>query len=173
MTQKEVTEAIFRFLEENKVPYRSFSHPKTDTLPEKLENDRRAGVENALHCKNLVLCNRQETRFFLLTMGFTQHFRTGPVSRQMASSRLSFAPDSFLEEVLYTHSGAVSPLELIFDTEKKITFFASTELQKAERITFHPADETITVVLEREDFFRLFLGKLGREAGFVTIEETE
>ena len=173
MTQKEVTQAIFAFLDGEGIPYRSFSHPKTDTLPEKLENDRAAGVENALHCKNLVLCNRQQTQYYLLTMGFTERFRTGPVSRQMASSRLSFAPDSFLEEVLCTHSGAVSPLELIFDTDKKITFFASRALLEAQRITFHPADETITVVLERDDFFGAFLPRLGREAGFVTIEETE
>ncbi len=173
MTKNEITETIFSYLRENGIPYRSYSHPKTDTLPEKLENDRRAGVENALHCKNLVLCNRQKTHFYLLTMGFTKRFSTGPVSRQMASSRLSFAPDSFLEECLMTHSGAVSPLELIFDREKKIAFFADEDLKKADRITFHPADEEITVVLEREDFFSRFLPSLGIEAGFVSIEEME
>jgi Ala-tRNA(Pro) deacylase len=166
-------EAIFAFLDEKNIPYRAFSHPKTDTLPEKLENDRAAGVENALHCKNLVLANRQKTKFYLLTMPFGKRFRTGPVSRQMATGRLSFAEDEILREILHTRSGSVSPLELIFDEDRVIAFSADRELLEAERICFHPSDETCTVVLEKEDFFGLFLPAIGVEANFVTIEKED
>ncbi len=160
-------ERILSFLDQKKIPYVSFSHPKTDTLPEKLSNDAAAGVFGATHCKNLVLCNRQKTKFFLLTMPFGKRFRTGPVSRQMTSSRLSFAEDKILEEILCTHSGMVSPLELIFDTEKKISFFMDKELLSAERICFHPSDDTCTVVMENRDFFEGFLKEAGIKVGFV------
>ena len=99
-----------------------YSHPVTDDLPGKIANDTAAGIENATHCKNLVLCNRQKTKFYLLTMPFGKRFRTGPVSRQMASGRLSFAEDEILQNILHTKSGMVSPLELIFDEEKVISF---------------------------------------------------
>ena len=166
-------EAILAYLEEKGIPYRIFSHPKTDTLPEKLQNDAAAGIENATHCKNLVLANRQKTKFYLLTMPFGKRFRTGPVSRQMASGRLSFAEDGILEGILHTRSGSVSPLELIFDEERVISFSADRDLLEAQRICFHPSEETCTVVLEREDFFGRFLPSLGIEPNFVTVEPVE
>ena len=171
MNANKEKEAIFAFLKENGIPYRTYSHEKTDTLPEKLKNDAAAGIVNALHCKNLVLCNRQKTAFYLLTMPFEKRFRTGPVSRQMAQSRLSFAEDGVLHGILHTRSGCVSPLELIFDREKVISFSVDRDLLKAERICFHPSEETTTVILEREDFFDRFLPALGITPNFVTVEE--
>ena len=108
-------------------------------------------------------------------MPFGKRFRTGPVSRQMASGRLSFAEDGILREYLHTVSGMVSPLELIFDEEKKISFSMDRELKKVERICFHPSDDTCTVVLENEDFFQKFLPAAGIAVNFVNIEleETE
>ncbi len=166
-------EKILSFLQERKIPYILFSHPVTDDLEGKLKNDAKAGVFGATHCKNLVLANRQKTDFHLLTMPFGKRFRTGPVSRQMASSRLSFAEHEILENILHTHSGMVSPLELIFDTEKKIRFSIDRELKTAEKICFHPSDDTCTVVLENRDFFERFLPEAGIEANFVNIELVE
>lgn len=168
-------QTILSFLEENGIPYRIFSHPVTDDLEGKLSNDAKAGIFGATHCKNLVLCNRQKTKFYLLTMPFGKRFRTGPVSRQMASGRLSFAEDGILRDYLHTTSGMVSPLELIFDEEKVIAFSMDRELRAAERICFHPSDDTCTVVLENRDFFEGFLPAAGIKVNFVNIElqETE
>ena len=169
MMENKEKQAIFAFLEEKGIPFVSFSHKKADTLPEKLANDAAAGVKNATHCKNLVLANRQKTRFYLLTMPWGKRFRTGPVSRQMASGRLSFAEDGILFDILHTRSGSVSPLELIFDRDRVISFSVDRDLLQAERICFHPSEETTTVILERDDFFGLFLPALGIEPNFVTI----
>ena len=173
MNENKEKEAIFAFLNEKGIPYRAFSHPKTDTLPEKLKNDEAAGIRNAAHCKNLVLANRQKTRFYLLTMPFEKRFRTGPVSRQMATGRLSFAEEGILAGILQTRSGSVSPLELLFDRDHVIRFSIDRDLLSAERICFHPSDETTTVVLEREDFFGKFLPAIGVEPNFVVIEKAE
>jgi len=170
MLQHETKETIFRFLEENNIPYRAFSHPKTDELAKKLENDAAAGIFGAAHCKNLVLSNRQKTKFYLLTMPFEKRFSTGPVSRQMASGRLSFAEQGILEEILHTASGMVSPLELIFDEKKEIAFSMDRDLKEAARLCFHPSDDTCTVVLENADFFEKFVPALGIDVNFVTID---
>ncbi len=166
-------EKIFKFLDEKGIRYTAFSHPVTDDLPTKLQNDAKAGVFGATHCKNLVLANRQKTRFYLLTMPFGKRFRTGPVSRQMASGRLSFAENSVLEGILKTSSGMVSPLELIFDENKEIAFSMDRELKNAEKICFHPSDDTCTVVLENREFFEKFLPAAGIEVNFVNIELVE
>lgn len=164
---------ILDFLDEKGIEYVIFSHPVTNDLPGKLKNDAAAGVFGATHCKNLVLANRQKTKFYLLTMPFGKRFRTGPVSRQMASGRLSFAENSVLEGILKTRSGMVSPLELIFDEKKEIAFFMDRELREAERICFHPSDDTCTVVMENRVFFEKFLPAAGIRAGFVNIELVE
>ena len=162
-------EAILSFLRQNEIPYRLFSHPETSDLEEKKKNDLAHGITDAVHCKNLVLENRQKTRVFLLTMPYGKRFQTGPVSRQMGSGRLNFAEAHVLRDILHTASGKVSPLELIFDAEKKLEFFMDEELKRAPRLCFHPSDDTCTVVLEREDFFGRFLRAAGVEAGFVTV----
>ncbi len=170
MTEKE---KILAFLDEKGICYTAFSHPVTDDLPGKLENDAKAGVFGATHCKNLVLANRQKTKFYLLTMPFGKRFRTGPVSRQMASGRLSFAENHILEGILHTHSGMVSPLELIFDENKEIAFSMDRELRDVEKICFHPSDDTVTVVLENKEFFEKFLPAAGIAVNFVNIELVE
>ena len=166
-------EAIFAWLKEKGIPYRAFTHKKTDTLPEKFLNDKAAGIENATHCKNLVLANRQKTKFYLLTMPFGKRFKTGPVSRQMATGRLPFAEDGILEGVLHTRSGSVSPLELIFDTEHVIAFSMDEELKEAERLCFHPSDETCTVVIEKDDLFEKLFPAMGITPNFVTVPPVE
>jgi len=171
--QESAKQAIFDFLAEKKIPYRAFSHEKTDLLSEKLEHDAAAGVFGATHCKNLVLANRQKTRFYLLTMAFGKRFRTGPVSRGMGSGRLNFAEDEILSRYLRTTPGMVSPLELIFDEERVLNFFLDEDLKSAERLCFHPSDDTVTVVIEREDFFNRLLPAMGITPQFVTIPSEE
>lgn len=172
-TPRPEKEAILCFLREQKIPFQLFSHPVTDDLEEKKKNDLAAGVTDAVHCKNLVLANRQKTRFFLLTMPYGKRFRTGPVSRQMANGRLNFAEPEILRDVLHTASGKVSPLELIFDKDKRLEFFMDEDLKSAPRLCFHPADDTCTVVLEKEDFFDHFLRDIGVTVGFVTVPAEE
>lgn len=173
MKENKSKEEIFRFLEEKGISYRAFSHEKTDDPEEKLKHDAQAGIENATHCKNLVLANRQKTKLFLLTMPLEKRFRTGPTSRQMGSGRLNFAEEEHLDRVLHTRSGMVSPLELIFDTEKQISYYMDADLKKAERLCFHPSDDTCTVVFERDEFFGKVLPAMEVLVGFVTIEETQ
>lgn len=162
-------DAIFAFLDKAAIPYVSFSHEPTDDPAEKLRHDAENGVVNATHCKNLVLCNRQKTRFFLLTMPLGKRFFTGPTSRQMGSGRLNFAEDAILQKLLHVSSGRVSPLELIFDDEKQLHYFVDEELLSAEKLCFHPADDGVTVVLERDAFFQKLLPAMGVDFGTVSI----
>lgn len=167
------TEKIFAFLDENGVPYRAFWHEKTDDLAEKLRHDEEAGITGATHCKNLMLANRQKTRLFLLTMDFSQRFRTGPVSRQMGSGRLNFAQPEVLAEVLHTVPGMVSPLELIFDQEHRVEYSMDKSLKDAALLCFHPGVDTCTVVLENKVFFERLLPLMGVEPNFVDMDLVE
>lgn len=163
-------EQIFSFLDEKAIPYRAFSHEVTDDLTEKLAHDAENGVFGATHCKNLFLANRSETRFFLLTVPYGEVFRTGPDSRAMGSGRLNFGTKEKLWDFLRVVPGMVSPLELIFDTERKVEFHLDSRLLHAESLCFHPANDAKTVVMETEVFTEKFLPLLGRTASPVQLE---
>ena len=57
--------AVYHLLDQLKIPYRRLDHDAADTM-EKCEAVER--VLGAPICKNLFLCNRQQTRFYLLCM---------------------------------------------------------------------------------------------------------
>ena len=59
-------------------------------------------------CKNLFLCNRQETDFYLLLMPGDKKFKTKELSSQINTARLSFANEKHMEELLDITPGSVS-----------------------------------------------------------------
>ena len=108
---------VFAALDSLGIPYIRFEHDATATMEDC------AAVGKALEgtiCKNLFLCNRQQTAFYLLTMPGDKPFHTKDLSAQIGSSRLSFAPPEKMEELLNTHPGSASVMGLLFDTEHRV-----------------------------------------------------
>ena len=62
---------------------------------------------NATVCKNLFLCNRQKTNFYLLMMPGDKPFKTKELSHQLGISRLSFASLSSMAPVFKSASIAI------------------------------------------------------------------
>lgn len=77
-------------------------------------------VLKATICKNLFLCNRQETDFYLLMMPGDKKFKTKDLSAQLGVARLSFAKEAYMEEFLDITPGSVSVMGLMNDKEKII-----------------------------------------------------
>lgn len=123
----------------------------------------------ASHCKNLFLCNRAKTRFYLLVLDGDKPFRSAEVSHAMGVSRLSFGSEERLFELLGCRSGAVSPMGLLFDGEGAVQLVCDEALLSKETLLFHPCDNTATVVLSSKDFFETFLPRTGHAPLFVQI----
>lgn len=113
------------------------------------------------------LAERPGLRFTLMLLRHDVPFKTAVVSRALGVSRLSFAPQDVLPELLGLEAGAVSPFGLIFDSEKRVDLILDTGLEAYERLAMHPCDNTATVVLRREDFLNTFLPSIGRTARWV------
>lgn len=109
------------------------------------------------YCKNLFLCNRQQTQFYLLLALPDKAFRTADVSKQLSVSRLSFAPERLLPDYLGLLAGAVSPFGLLFDPQARVRLLVDADLSRYARAAFHPCVNTATVVLSTRDFFDVFL----------------
>ncbi|MBQ9976824.1 MAG: prolyl-tRNA synthetase associated domain-containing protein [Clostridia bacterium] len=162
------TDEIIAFLEKHKIPYTRYDHEQCNTVEEKSALDERLGI-TAKHCKNIFLTNRQKTSFYLLVMPFEKTFRTAEVSKEIGSSRLSFAPDELLLEMLHCHSGCLSTLSLIYDEKNEIPLVVDRELLNEKALCFHPADDTITLAIDTEVCLKTLYPKLKKSPVFVTV----
>ena len=101
--------AIYDRLEELSIPFVRVDHDHADTIEFCQEVE---AVLGSKICKNLFLCNRQQTEFYLLMMPGDKPFKTNFLSAQLGCARLSFADDGHMRDFLQTVPGSVSALEL-------------------------------------------------------------
>ncbi|MCI6678171.1 MAG: prolyl-tRNA synthetase associated domain-containing protein [Oscillibacter sp.] len=112
-------------------------------------------------CKNLFLCNRQKTSFYLLCMPPDKPFHTKDLSAQINSSRLSFAPEDSLWELLHCHLGSATVLGLANDTEHRVQLLLDREVYDAPYMSCHPCICTSTLKLKTSDVLTRLLPHTG------------
>ena len=105
-------------------------------------------------CKNLLLCNRQCTKFYLLMLSGDKVFKTKDLSGQIGSSRLSFASGEYMKELLDITPGSLSILGLMNDTENKGQLLIDEELFREEYIGCHPCINTSTLRIKTQDIIQ-------------------
>ena len=159
-------ERVLAFLEELCVPYTCVSHPPAATMEDCREVDLLLGCAM---CKNLFLCNRTATDFYLLLMLADKPFKTKELSSQIGSSRLSFASGEAMEKYLGCAPGSASVLGLLFDEEKNVRLLVDRDLLMEEKIGCHPTVNTASVALRVADLTERILPALGREPTYVTL----
>ncbi len=159
--------AIYDRLEELSIPYVRVDHDRADTIEICHEVEKTLGAEI---CKNLFLCNRQQTEFYLLLMPGDKPFKTKFLSAQLGCSRLSFADDGHMKELLQTIPGSVSAMELLFDTEHKVKLVIDRELLKDEYISGHPGISTSTLKMKREDLLK-FVESTGHAPTYIDLPD--
>ena len=102
-------------------------------------------------CKNLFLCNRQKTNFYLLCMPPHKAFHTKDLSHQIGSARLSFAPEEQLWDLLHCTPGSATILGLMNDDENRVQLLIDKETYEAEYFSCHPCLCTSTIKLKTSD----------------------
>ncbi|MBQ8738459.1 MAG: prolyl-tRNA synthetase associated domain-containing protein [Clostridia bacterium] len=108
-------------------------------------------------CKNLVLCNRQHTQFYLLMMPANKPFKTKDVSHMINSARLSFAEPEYLEKFLDVLPGSVSIMGLINDTDNNIQLLVDREVMGPDFVGCHPCANTTSLKIPTADVFGKYL----------------
>lgn len=130
-------------------------------LPEK-EIDRRIP-------KDLFLCNRQQTMFYLLCMPGDKPFRTKELSSQINSARLSFAMEVLPEDNLHCYSGSASIFGLIHDTENRVGLSVDECLLEEPFLGFHPCQNTSTVKVPTDAILSVYLKAVHHEVTSVKL----
>ena len=163
--EKEVR--IYDLLDKLGIPYRQVDHPAAMTM-------EACAAANALMggviCKNLLLCNRQCTDFYLLMMPGDKPFKTKDLSKQIGSSRLSFAAGEYMEQFLDITPGSLSVLGLMNDTDARVQLLIDEDLLKDEHIGCHPCINTSSLQLRTQDLLNVFLPAVKHEPRIVKLE---
>jgi len=144
--QKEIK--VYDFLDKLGIDYERVDHDAADTMEVCEEIDKILG---ATICKNLFLCNRQQTVFYLLLMPGDKPFKTKDLSAQINSARLSFAGAEFMEKYLDITPGSVSVMGLLNDTDNNVTLLIDEDVLKSEYIGCHPCVNTSSLKIKTED----------------------
>ena len=157
--------AAYDFLESLGVDFERVDHAPAMTMEICAEIDKILG---ATICKNLFLCNRQQTDFYLLMMPDNKPFKTKNLSQQIGSSRLSFATSEHMEQYLNITPGSVSILGLMNDTENKVTLLIDTDVLKDDFFGCHPLINTSSIKIKTKDLTEKIIPALGNN--FKTVE---
>lgn len=145
---------VYRLLDSLGIAYDRLDHDATETIDACEEVEQRLGIHI---CKNLFLCNRQKTVFFLLMMPGKKNFRTAVFSKKMGVSRLSFASPGHMEEYLDLTPGSVSVLGLMNDPENRVQLVIDEDVLRDEFIGCHPCANTSSLKISREDLLSRIL----------------
>ena len=150
------------------VSYQRIDHEAAMTMEACEEIDR---VLDAVICKNLLLCNRQKTSFYLLMLPGEKHFKTSVLSKEIGSSRLSFASAEDMEELLDITPGSVSVLGLMNDHEHRVELLMDADVVKGEDFGCPPCINTSSLRLKMSDLLDVILPAMEHAPRMVTLSE--
>jgi len=150
----------YDFLDRLGIHYQRTDHDRADNMEACNRIDAVLGV---LICKNLFLCNRQQTVFYLLMMPGDKKFKTKELSAQIGSARLSFADSDAMLKYLDIEPGAVSVMGLMNDTSHVVHLLIDEDVLKGEFLGCHPCVCTSSLKIKTRDITELFLPATGHD----------
>ena len=161
---------VYDLLDELGVAYQRIDHEAAMTMEACAAIDE---VLDATICKNLLLCNRQCTAFYLLLLPGDKPFKTSVLSKQIGSSRLSFANAEYMEKFLDITPGSLSILGLMNDKKKQVQLLIDEDVLKGEFIGCHPCINTSSLRLRTADLLEKIIPAMGHEPRIVNLPAAE
>ena len=151
---------VYDLLDQLEMDYYRTDHEPAGTMEACHEID---AVLETIICKNLFLCNQQKTKFYLLMMPGMKKFVTKEVCKLIPSPRLSFANETYMEELLNITPGSVSVMGLMNDKENCVKLLIDREVAEAEYLGCHPCINTSSLKMKTKDVLERFLPAVGHE----------
>ena len=151
----------YEVLQKLHIPFTRVDHDTAWTMEDCVAIGEKLGVAI---CKNLVLTPRNKSAFYLLCMPDDKPFSTKDFSKQIGSSRLSFASPEDMAELLGVQPGSASILALMNDTDHRVQLCVERSVWNAEWFGCHPCRNTSSLRLKTADVRNVFLPYTGHEA---------
>ncbi len=156
----------YDFLDSLNIEYNRVDHEAAMTMEACAEIDATLG---APMCKNLFLCNRQETEFYLLLIPGDKTFKTKDLSAQLGCARLSFGKPEAMERLLDITPGSLTLLGLMNDNDNAVKLLIDEDVIGVNKLSFHPCINTSSVSAKTEDVIEKIIPALNHEPIYVTL----
>ena len=161
---------VYDLLDKLEMEYYRTDHEPATTMEVCNDIDKILGT---LICKNLFLCNRQKTQFYMLMMPGDKVFKTKDLSKQINSARLSFADEEYMQEFLDITPGSVSIMGLMNDKDNRVQLLIDREVLAEESLGCHPCINTSSLKLKTKEVVEKFLLAVHHEAIIVELPRYE
>jgi len=126
-------------------------------------------TQHAIICKNLFLCNRQKTKFYLLMIPGDKKFLTKNLSAQINSARLSFAGEEEMLKYLDITPGSVSVMGLMNDHDNVVQLLIDSDVLQSEYVGCHPCINTSSLRMKTKDLTEKILPAIHHSPITVTL----
>ncbi|MCD6180304.1 MAG: prolyl-tRNA synthetase associated domain-containing protein [Bacteroidales bacterium] len=156
---------VFNCLNRLNISFEMVEHPPAPTIAEAMKYWK--DIE-AVHCKNLFFRNHKGNKHYLVVFNAHQQLAIHELEKRLKQGKLSFASEKRLAKYLGIQAGSVSPFGLINDVDNHVHLFLDAKLQKSEKISFHPNDNTASIVISFSDFLR-YLNNVGNSFEFIDL----
>ena len=161
---------VYNLLDSLNIDYQQVDHEAAMTMEACAAIDE---VMGTAMCKNLLLCNRQCTQFYLLLIPGDKPFKTSVLSKQIGSSRLSFAAGEYMEQFLDITPGSLSILGLMNDKDNRVTLLIDQEVLSDEFIGVHPCVNTSSLRLRTADLLEKIIPAMNHSMTVVELPRGE
>ena len=161
---------VYALLDQLDMEYYRVDHAPAMTMEACHEADEAMGTKM---CKNLLLCNRQCTEFYLLLMPGDKPFKTKLLSAQIGSSRLSFADGAYMEQFLDITPGSLSLLGLMNDKENRVQLLIDEDVLKEPWLGCHPCINTSSLRLQTQQVLERLIPAMGHPMRTVHLDYPE
>lgn len=156
---------VYEVLSHLGIPFDYYEHPPVPTV----EEAQKYWVDiEAAHCKNLFFRNHKGNKHYLVIFDYKQNLNIRDLELRLKQGKLTFASQQRMMKYLGLEPGSVSPMGLVHDIEKHVHLFIDKNLQKAQRISFHPNLNTASLVIAFSDFLK-YLNFTGNTFEFIEL----
>ncbi len=177
--REELRKRCLDFLDAHNIPYEIYNHPPLFTIEEALSYWK--DIKDCVHCKNLFFRNHKGNRHYLVSFECHKELDIHSLEHMLHQGKLSFASEERMMRCLGVHPGSVCAYGLIndidltqanpkelFENGHRVKYYLDADLQKAEKISFHPCENSASLVVKREDLMH-FLEIWGGEVEWLNI----
>ena len=154
---------VYKVLNNLGIEFDVHEHPPLDTIDIALKYWKDI---DATHCKNLFFRNHKGNRHYLVIIKDTTPFSIRSLELKLKQGKLTFGSEKRLLKYLGVKPGSVSPFGLINDSEHHVYLFIDEQLQNADKISFHPNDNTASLVISYTNFIK-YLQSMGNSYEFI------
>ena len=141
------------YMNANGFVYKRLEHPAVFTCE---EADAHTASVDAVHTKNLFLCDKKARRFFLAVTACEKTVNLSELAGQLGVSHLRFASEENLMRLLGVARGSVTMMGLANDSEHRVELWVDKTIWDGEYFLSHPLVNTATLVLKKSELLRFF-----------------